>query len=415
MTVPAPTRTLLANLINDVMTDAPVNGYVCSMAAVTPRKLWLANPGDCVVLLAPPSAAFRDHVEQITGMDTASIDIVAPDQLVPVHALDVVDSLGAADRVAATGLIEPFALDDRTVSFARSARIGVYPYTSAPHQKTLDAVYRINTKDGFRDIASSLGLPVAPGGWTDSATELARRLTALGAATERAIVKVSRSSNGSGTFVVDFTAAPSPTEQVERAVCDRPLPPGGWVFEQFLAFDAAPSVELVIDDTGVADFYTCWQRTRNNAWTGMITPADPAGPADLTAAARRIGEWLGAQGYRGYFDVDFGIVGESFVATEANVRRTGGTYLEALVRRLSGGHHRPWRAEARRGEDGLDFARAVKLLQHAGLVDPKAEAHVVLTADTREVDGLWRYLVVGQTEQAVADVEDAAARILRLV
>jgi hypothetical protein len=48
------------------------------------------------------------------------------------------------------------------------------------------------------------------------------------------------------------------------------------------------------------------------------------------------------------------------------------------------------------------------------LADPHAEARAILLADTLDVDGKWRYLVVGRTADAAAAVENELVDLLRL-
>jgi hypothetical protein len=179
------------------------------------------------------------------------------------------------------------------------------------------------------------------------------------------------------------------------------------VYEAFLPFDAAPSMEMIVGDDGVEPSYSCDQRTVDNAWTGMITPAEPAHVNLCRGAAYAIGGWLHRRGYRGVFDVDCGVVGDDYVVTEANVRRTGGTYLEELVRRLN----RPpfWRADVRRGRTDLDFAGAVRAMDRAGLA-----GSVILTADTIGVDGKWRYLITDADPATGSEIESALTRLLEL-
>ncbi|MEV4121656.1 hypothetical protein [Micromonospora sp. NPDC049645] len=409
-----PPRTFLANLINDVMIESAPPAYARKMAAVTPRKLWQARPGDCVVTLAPCAPDFREYVERITGVAVGSVDLVAPDRLALGHACDVIRDLGAQGRVASRTTLVPFVADRRAVAFARRTNMRLHPYHVLPGPRTLAAIDLINTKAGFRAVAEELGLPVAAGGHASTEPELVARLEPFVHRHGRAIVKVNRSSNGYGTFVVDAQRLEPVATQVRAAVADQPARACGWVYEQFLPFTAAPSVELTVDVTGPHEFYLCDQRTRDNAWTGMETPPARTVPAPVRAAAAQIGDWLAARGYRGYFDVDAGLVGDTFVVTEANVRRTGGTYLEELARRLMPDGPTRWRADARRGTTRLDFARAVRALDHAGLADPKAPARALLLVDTLELDGLWRYLVIGRSADAVAATEHELTHLLEL-
>lgn len=401
-------RTWLANLVNDVMIEQAPTAYARSMAAVTPRKLWLAEEGDCVVTLAPCSPAMREYVASVTGVRMESIDVVAPAQLTPVHACTVIEALGATDTVVQRPELIPFVVDRLSVAFARKSGLRIPPYRPVPEPRTVAAIRRINTKDGFRRVASGLGLPIADGGYAATPEELTSALRRFLASHDAAIVKMNRSSNGSGTFVVTASDL-----SIGHGWTDATAPPQcGWVYEEFLPFDATPSVEMVVDESGPQEYYVCDQRTRDNAWTGMITPA-PDRP-HLIRAAIQIGKWLHDRGYRGYFDVDCGLVGDRFVVTEANVRRTGGTYLEQLARRLCSLVTPHWRSDARPGTRRLDFFGAVNALDRAGLADPHAEARAILLADTLDVDGKWRYLVVGRTADAAAAVENELVDLLRL-
>ncbi|MEU5554061.1 hypothetical protein ABZ738_30240 [Micromonospora sp. NPDC047793] len=398
------------------MIDTAPHGYARVMAAVTPRKLWQANPGDCVVLLAPCDHGFRDYVEQTLGLDLTQVDIVAPEQVRGVHALNVVADLDAADRVAARPTLAPFVVDAAVTAFAADRDLRVYPYQFGPSTETLAAIREINTKSGFRRIASLLGLPVADGGHARTPAALTRLLERFLVDHGAAIVKVDRSSNGSGTVVIRADDPIPLDRRVRDLAGEPPYRACGWVYEEFLPFDAAPSMEMLVEESGVSEFYTCDQRTVDNAWTGMITPAAPRSPYDdLLLAARRIGDWLHDRGYRGIFDLDGGTVADAHVVTEANVRRTGGTYLHELAQRLHGtASPVHWRADVRRGATRMDFHAATATVARAGLADPTAPARVILPVDTLDVDGRWRYLVSGTDASAVAAAERELIRTLEL-
>ncbi|HZN75146.1 MAG TPA: hypothetical protein VFC00_26235 [Micromonosporaceae bacterium] len=407
-------RVYLANLVNTVMIDQPPASYARTMAAVTPRKLWLAQPGDCVVTLAPCADPFRDYVASVTGTPAGSIDVIAPAELTPAHPADVIEALDAQRRIKAREVLVPFVVDGPTLELANRTGMPIHPYQQPPAPETVDTIEEINTKAGFRVVAAGLGLPVADGGFAATAADLATAVAALLRMHPRAIIKVNRSSNGHGTFVC------GPGDDIERhiarSVAEAPARRCGWVYEEFLAFEAVPSIELFVDDDGVHDFYTCDQRTRNNAWTGMVTPASPSpGLWQLADAAGRIGRWLYSCGFRGYFDVDGGVIGGRYVVTEANVRRTGGTYLQQLAQRLTpAGVATYWRADVRTGDTRMDFTGAVSALERAKLADPAAPARALLTADTLAVDGKWRYMVVGRSSADVADAERVLADVLGL-
>lgn len=411
--VSRPHRTILANLISDVMAEHPTAAYRRAMAAVTPRKLWQALPGDCVVTLAPITPAFRDYVQRTIGLDVDQVDVIAPSEVVGVHALDIAAERGVLDHIATRPELAPFVLDQPVLTFARRNGIRVLPYIALPDRSAVDAVLAINTKDFFRRIAATLGLPIAEGGHAATPQALTAALTAFLTDHPAAIIKRNRGSNGFGNTVVRADDPRSVAEQVEAAIDGQPAP-SGWVYEQFLDFTALPSIEMIIGEDGPQDFYTCDQVTVNNAWTGMVTPAADCGLGDdLAKAAATIGGWLFDRGYRGVFDVDCGVFDTGFVLSESNVRRTGGSYLHELARAVApeSATTLHWRADARVGSSNLDFSTAVDRLDRAGLTQADA-VRTVLTADTLAIDGKRRYLVVGQDPDTVAEVEAAVVREL---
>ena len=408
-------RTILGNLVSDVMIANAPPAYARTMASVTPRKLWLAAPGDCVVVLAPCSPVFRDYVARINGVAPEKYDLVQPDRLFLGHALDLVKERGAVGRVAARPVLLPFVLDRYVTEFAASADMRIEGYQSPPGPETIAAVRVINTKSGFREIAAGLGLPVAPGGNAATTEELADRLQEFLSSRPAAIVKMNRSSNGFATTVVRADHPEPVAAQVAGIAGQHGESSTGWVYEELLDFTAVPSLELTVSEHGPDLFSTCDQRTTNNAWTGMTAPA-AQGSIDRTyPAALAIGRWLHDRGYRGVFDLDCCLLDRGYVVTEANVRRTGGTYLEELARTLRPGEDRVhWVADARLGAQSLTFEEAAGALERAGLADPQASVRVVLTVDTVELDGKWRYLIVGADADRVCAAEEEVSAILEL-
>jgi len=102
-----------------------------------------------------------------------------------------------------------------------------------------------------------------------------------------------------------------------------------------------------------------------------------------------------------------------YVVTEANVRVTGGTYLEKLARRLWPGESPVcWRSDGRRATSGPGFGEAVARLRAAGLDDPGGDVRAVLVTDSCDLDGKWRYLVAGRDPDLVADAERAVEELL---
>lgn len=406
-------RLIVANTVSDVMSERPSIGYRMAMSCVTPRKLWLAQPGDTLVLSSPPSDAFRRYVESVRGVDLSAVRVLAPDRTYIGHVLDLVPMESLRPVAAEVEELLPFALDARSVQLGAELGLRIAHYEGLPDPSIVALVAELNTKHGFREAAVSVGIPVPLGAHFESlaACELGSAKAGL---SFPLILKKNRSSNGWANAVVrEGSRAEWAAARVETHGGEVDDLTGGWLVEEYLSFVATPSMECIVSDTGVEQYYSCGQRSMNNAWTGMETPYDGVFEELLWEYAMTYGTLLFERGYRGYFDLDCGVVGDDVFATETNVRRTGGTYLLQLARDLTGGGNPYWRADVGAGRTDISFAEAAALIDSAG-IGPSAEAPggAVLTVDTLEVDGKWRYLVAGEDARGVAELESVVRPLL---
>ncbi len=103
----------------------------------------------------------------------------------------------------------------------------------------------------------------------------------------------------------------------------------------------SPSAELLLTDKGPRLTYICGQIVGEGGnFLGVIMGKKLMGDqinAKLTYSSYAIGEKYWKLGYRGFFDIDFVISrnGEPY-ATETNARRTGGTHIFDIARRVFG-------------------------------------------------------------------------------
>lgn len=118
------------------------------------------------------------------------------------------------------------------------------------------------------------------------------------------------------------------------------------VVEEYLDPDVSvcggsPSVEVVIDVRGPSFLYDCGMRISSGGVFQGVELGRGAVPARLSRRMRLLGSKYGRFlfdcGYRGYFDVDFALskTGQ-FSPLESNLRRTGGTHVFELGRRILG-------------------------------------------------------------------------------
>jgi hypothetical protein len=189
-----------------------------------------------------------------------------------------------------------------------------------------------------------------------------------------------------------------------------------------MPFISVPSVELVIDNEGTKLLYLCDQRCSNNSFTGMVTPPiglDPEIEKELLHIGKIFGDYVHKLGFRGVCDVDTCLTADgSIYVTETNFRRTGGTYLDSLMRCLIGDDyldHHVWWADVRMAEGNYSLYDGYQALKKAGLAfDTDLGQGLILTADSIAIDGKWRYLIVAPNHDVAAETEAKVEEVLQL-
>ncbi|WP_420082246.1 peptide ligase PGM1-related protein [Streptomyces sp. JL4002] len=421
-------RMFFGNFVNELMVATPTARHAKALVAVSPRKVWLTQPGDVVVLPTAPSEPLWEYACDLLGFARSSVTSVAAPSEDLITLTDAVRKNGLTGHLralaeAAPGLrFQPFALDRPALDLAAELGLPVDGYADGrPSDAAVEAVYRINTKPGFRDVAAELGIRTAAGRVAADRGELLTAVRDTVAAHGGAVVKPVRGSNGYGVRFLSEEDLPGLEALLDSYLADVSDQPSGWVVEQRLDLARVVTVEMEVTDAGPQVLHVGEMRTPNGSFSGQVTPLEENSPAvdRLTADGLTLGRHLDRIGYRGPFDIDGGITGDGqLFATESNLRRTGATYLDLLVRRFlgtEGAARAVWLADSRPGGVTPDFAAGLGLVRDAGLAfEPGAAEGVVLTADTLAFDGKWRYLVMGTSHRRVEEIEKRLADVLRL-
>ncbi|MFD0352152.1 peptide ligase PGM1-related protein [Streptomyces sp. NPDC127110] len=421
-------RMFFGNFVNELMVATPTARHAAALVAVSPRKIWLTQPGDVVVLPTAPSEPLWEYAGGLLGFARSEVTSVAAPSEDLITLTDAVRKAGLTDRLrdlaaATPGLrFQPFALDRPAVEMAAELGLPVDGYDGGkPSDTALEAVYRINTKPGFREVAAELGIQVAAGRVAADRDELVTAVRETVTSYGGAVVKPVRGSNGYGVRFLSAEDLPGLEALLDAYLTEVADQPRGWVVEQRLDLVRVVTVEMEVTEEGPQVLHVGEMRTPNGSFSGQVTPLEENSPAvdRLTADGIALGRHLDALGYRGPFDIDGGITRDGqLYATESNLRRTGATYLDLLVRRFlgtEGAARAVWLADSRPGGVTPDFATGLGLVREAGLAfEPGATEGVVLTADTLAFDGKWRYLVMSTSHRRVEELEKHLADVLRL-
>ena len=306
----------------------------------------------------------------------------------------------------------PFVMDDRAVRLAEALGARMAHYGALDHDYgylnhvASATVHRLNAKSCFREVTSSLGLPVADGIHVRQRQELSNAVHMMLARHRAVIVKQDRASNGYDHTVVrdwEWTEA----DTIKR--CDVPQ-----VVEEFFEHGWAPSIELEINQEGPQVLYLCDQRRRGNSWSGMIIPPRdiPSGlMKDMIAGALAFGSHLHECGYRGICDVDcLASADGGWVVTETNLRVTGGTHVHAMLSRLVGSSYFKFGYALTESVElaGRPFTSWLEEIQRNQILfDQRRLEGVILTADGILTDGRLRYVIYAGTHQRAVEIETA--------
>jgi hypothetical protein len=423
---------IFANIVNELMAVAPSPAYIKAMSVVTPRKIWLAREGDVIVTSRPFEEPHKRYACSILGIDPDKVVTLSPGgEYTDSLSRQVLqgDLLGRLrDLIAERPGIDilPFAIDRPTLELVEALGVPLHWYRELPGPRLREVLYELNTKSGFRRAAESLGLRVVPGARCEGLEELKKTVEELLPLTGGVVIKLDRSSNGFSHIILRRDELSG--QDLRATLAQRldstltPQQPRVFTVEALMKFVNVPSVELVVEEEGADVLYVCDMRTVNNMFTGMVTPPinlTPRTENELLIVGKVFGDYVHGLGFRGICDVDAGVTEDgTLYVGETNFRRTGGTYLDALVKRLVGDNYletHVWWADGRVGQGVRDFAGGLSALCDSGLAyDAERREGVILTANTVEIDGKWRYLIIAPSHERAAEMESKLEDLFQL-
>ncbi|MEV8325611.1 hypothetical protein [Kitasatospora sp. NPDC056731] len=258
----------------------------------------------------------------------------------------------APERTVARALAERPALAARIAALGRP--VVAWGRTAAQGEgPELAAVHRYESKAAAHDLFAELapdhpGIVVPRQERPAGRGRAARRLTARAARGLTTVLKSPHGVGGYGTVVVepaDLFAAGGGRALLRRLVRSELLPAqGGLLLEEHvdpgpaarlrdLTYDALVGPDGAVHPVGAGDMHVAGTRYQGVTVGPDAVPRGAAGTARRFALA--VGERLAAEGYRGWYDVDFVTDRQRRLApTEINLRLTGPAVAFMLRARL---------------------------------------------------------------------------------
>ncbi|MGI5358766.1 peptide ligase PGM1-related protein [Streptomyces sp. CA-252508] len=412
-----------ANFVSDLALGLEAGAVLERWATQAPRKVWLLQAGDVLVSPVPVTQDFLAYALDLLGVPGGDVSVVhAPSRTGTAMAdtlrhdglLEMLRGL-VADRPGMALL--PTALDASSVTLAADLGIAVEPYASAElATAALGVTSRLNTKVGFRHVASELGIRV-PRGRACGRDGLHDAVRAHLSTHGRVVVKPDRSAGGHG---MTFVSVGDPwwlhLDQEGLGGAD-----GAWVVEEWLDVAHSVSIQMQTDQQVVRSVFSGEMRMAGGAFTGYLSPLTGAAAgveAELEQWGRSLGRYLAERGYAGPFSID-AVVGRdgSLVATESNIRRTATTTPQVMVTRLARagglGEAPAWLLGHRSAAVAYDFPAAVDRLNAAGIgwASHKGEG-VVLYADAPHDGRSWRYAIIGSRRERLLQLEERLSDVM---
>jgi len=243
-------------------------------------------------------------------------------------------------------VFSPYAITPSFLEFigkVRETGLSVF-VDNEPSKGGYDLVRYLDSKSGFRKEVEKLNVRCPEGYICQTIDELKNKIDLFKTNQRPFVLKADQGESGWGLILV--TDLQTTTESLINQVTTETIwSIGPYIIEELVDVDATvgggtPSAELFVTESEVKITYLCGQIVVNGEFQGTVVgngsiPPDIA--KQLEESALVIGKHFQSLGYRGIFDIDYVIskTGEIF-AVETNARRTGGTHVYDLAKKLFG-------------------------------------------------------------------------------
>ncbi|WP_461351732.1 preATP grasp domain-containing protein [Bradyrhizobium sp. USDA 4454] len=329
------------------------------------RSTWFANEGDLIVSPLTIPADLLSYIGETLNFDASSVSLLVPEfgHEAPVlndRALlsgSIVEGLNSHIRQTSSWSMYPCYSSEGVARLA--AMLGI-PQTGDNFalQRGPDL---LNRKSHFRQLATSVALPMPNGIVTTNPSELFRAVDLLRHETGRVIVKLDNGAGGVGNIILASNeSGPLPGARDTRRILWPSFDPDAlWaematascntlVVESYHLAKSLFYLEYEIEDDGSITFINSGNiRLRRSTdrseraliWTGLELPSDLGNEQWLTAQAHayRFLSLVRNLGYRGPINIDAIFANDGrLLFNEANGRWGGGSVLHSIAIRLLG-------------------------------------------------------------------------------
>ncbi|MGY3131024.1 hypothetical protein ACVWZM_001706 [Bradyrhizobium sp. USDA 4501] len=405
------------------------------------RSTWFAKEGDLIVSPLSIPADLLSYIGETLDFDASSVSLLVPEfgHEAPVLndctllSSSIVEGLNSHIRQTSSWSMYPCYSSEGVARLA--AMLGI-PQTGDDFalQRGPDL---LNRKSHFRQLATSVALPMPNGIVTTNSNELFRAVNLLRHETGRVIVKLDNGAGGVGNIILASNeSGPLPGARDTRRILWPSFDPDAlWaematascstlVVESYHLARSLFYLEYEIENDGLIFINSGNIRLRRSTdqsekaliWTGLELPSDLRNEQWLTAQthAHRFVSLVRNLGYRGPVNIDAIFTNDGrLLFNEANGRWGGGSVLHSIAVRLLGfdysGSHVI--SSVRNVRSGSLKAAHERFAREGFLFDGTRKQGVIPLASDQEA-GTVECLVIAYDRPAADDLKQ---RLLTLV
>ncbi|WP_246510522.1 preATP grasp domain-containing protein [Bradyrhizobium glycinis] len=348
------------------MSGADLTPAQLSLAAHSAhRSAWFAQPGDVIVSPVVIPADVFASIGATLDFDASTVFLLVPEGDGQSPVLDdctllseaVVERIKKHIRQNSNWRLYPCYFTEGVARLA--AMLGI-PQTGDGFalQRGPDL---LNRKSHFRQLATSVALPLPNGSVTTDSNELLRAITSLRSETGRVIVKLDNGAGGVGNVILTSNESdPLPGARDTRRIPWRSFDPDALWSEMttascrtlvvesyhlarslfYLEYEIEEDGSIVYINSGNIRLRKSTDRTeRALIWTGLELPSNLRNEQWLAAQAHayRFVALARDLGYRGMINIDAILAKDGrLLFNEANGRWGGGSVLHSIAVRLLG-------------------------------------------------------------------------------
>ncbi len=432
-------KIIIGNVDNEAMVGDPDQmspAQFITTATVGARLLWLAGPGDILIMPVPFSEAMLKYFSARTGIDTETLTIITPENggenpaplsgdvlLAPEMILRIRKAM--ASRREQQWSVEPYFFTGAIGALEDA--IGLKEEEKQSSFLREGGAELFNSKSFFRKLMQAKGIALPDGMCCLSLNHLLQTAPRLIETTGAIILKQELQAGGDGNIVMTWdrdTSLPGASRVLHvRSIGEMkehlrqlwPLFTSGnnnhVIVEAYHRPNAVLYAEFAIDDHGRTTCLNHGMMRMAPLWCGFEIPGDLPVPArsEFIAGAQAIAAMAAETGFRGKINIDAILVDETDVLfNEFNGRLGGCTHIDVIARHIAGPAYSANHAIVTRNKQPVPSWEVLQgVLTHNELDHtPERGQGIIVLTDSISLDGTIEYMSLGNSAEEASAIED---------